>query len=47
MIKKGFQCKTSHWKSEEKVKKKVNLRVLGMSPYVLKGVPQLCLDPQA
>jgi hypothetical protein len=28
-----------------KVKKKVNLGVLGMSPYISKGVPQSCLDP--
>jgi len=28
-----------------KVKKKVNSRVLGMSPYVSNGVPQSCLDP--
>jgi len=28
-----------------KVKKKVNLRVLWVSPYVSKGVPQSCLDP--
>jgi hypothetical protein len=27
------------------VKKKVNLKVLGMSAYVSKGVPQSCLDP--
>ncbi len=28
-----------------KMKKKVNLEVLKVSPYVLKEVPQLCLDP--
>jgi hypothetical protein len=27
-----------------KVKKKVNLKVLRVNPYVSKGVPQLCLD---
>jgi hypothetical protein len=27
------------------MKKKVNLGVLGMSPYVSNGVPQPCLDP--
>jgi len=27
-----------------KVKKKVNLGVLGMNPYVSKGVPKSCLD---
>jgi hypothetical protein len=29
----------------EKMKKKVNLKVLGASPYVSKGVPQSWLDP--
>ncbi len=28
-----------------KMKKNVNLKVLGVSPYVSKGVPQSCLDP--
>jgi hypothetical protein len=27
-----------------KMKKKVNLIILGVSPYVSKGVPQSCLD---
>ncbi len=27
-----------------KMKKKVNLGILGASPYVTKGVPQSCLD---
>jgi len=33
------------WHAIRKMKKKVNLRVLRMNPYVSKGVPQSCLDP--
>ncbi len=28
------------------MKKKVNLEVLRVNPYALKGVPQSCLDPR-